>query len=88
MSHLIDPLWLTACATAEGPTGLIPGASSKGGDWHANPAEMPSPETSPPGPFATSTSPALPVCSPWLRTLARSLRGSSGDFCTGADPHR
>jgi hypothetical protein len=88
MSHLIDPPWLTAWATTERPTGTVPGASSKGGDWRFNPAEMPSPEASPLGPFATTPSPVLPVESPWLLTPAASERGSSGNFCTGADPHR
>jgi len=88
MNHLVDLSWLTACATVERPTGSVPSASSKGGDWHVNPAEMPSPKASPPGPFATVASPVLPVRASWLLTLARSLRGSSGDFCTDADPHR
>lgn len=88
MNHPIDPPWPTAWATTERPTGSVPGASSKGGDWHVNPAEMPSPEASPPGPFATTASPVLPVRSPWLHTPAADGRGSSGDFCTGADPHR
>jgi hypothetical protein len=88
MHHLIDPPWLTAWATTERPTGPVPDASSKGNDWRFNPAAMPSPRASPPGPFETIASPALPVRLPWLRTHAAYGRGSSGDFCTGADPHR
>ena len=85
MHHPVDPLWLTAWATTEGPTGPVPGASSKGGDWRFNTAEMPSPRASPPGPFETAASPALPVRSPWLHTRVACERGSSGDFW---DPHR
>ena len=88
MSHPVDPPWLTAWATTRGPTGSVPDASSKGGDWRFNQAEMPSPQASPPGPFVTTASPVFPVRSPWLLTHATNERGSSGDFCTGADPHR
>ena len=64
---------LTASAAERGHWG-VPYASSKGGDWRPTQAEMPSPEVSLPGPFATVPSPDPPVEPPWLRTLAETCK--------------
>ncbi len=57
-----------------------PNASSKGGDWRPTKAEVPSPEVTLPGPFATAPSPDLPVAPPWLLTPAAFGRSSSKGF--------
>jgi hypothetical protein len=67
--HLHGSPPLTACAAERGHQ-ASPTLHRKGGDWRPMSAEMPSPGVSPPGPFATASSPDLPVRPPWLHTPA------------------
>jgi len=55
MSHPRGILSLTVCANGQGHRG-VPSASSRGGEWRAKQAEVPSPGVSLPGPFVTPPS--------------------------------
>ena len=88
MQHPNGPTTLTVRATREGSIGLIPNASSKGGDWRTIKAEnaisrSPSAWLLRDGPFSGTLGGTAVAA-----YLRRKLRTSSREFCTSTDSHR
>ena len=93
----VDHRRWAARPTTGRPSGTVGSASSRGGDWRSTKAEVPHPEVSRPGPFATAPSPAHPVAPPWLHSSAGSacgiragssarVRSRTGRFWRGRSP--
>lgn len=61
MDHPFGSSFSAVYGTMRGLSDFVPSASPRGGGWHTEQAEMPSPEVVLPGSFIAAHSPVLPA---------------------------